>query len=198
MAKRTIRLTEDELKTVVTESITKVLTEIGYRGVALAHGANYNAMQSRIQRNDINSDSKMDSANTVRLQAITHSINSNYPDLTLHFIERDKANQFYTVVLHFQEMKQCNDERFVMLGNMSISSQPFKQGYIEYNFKRQQFYRVNFYGSGSVRRIYPLIIDNIYQDTVRDVLTFITNICYSEKECENYVDINGSTPSKEH
>lgn len=198
MGKRVIKLTESEFKGLVTESVKDVLNEIGYRAAALPHGANYNATQSKLQNSDSNAVSKMDAANQKRLVAITQSIHDNFPSLKLHFIERDKANQFYSVEFSFSEMKVLNDNRFVMKGDISISGQQEKQGYIEFSFKQQSFYRVNFYGGGSVRRIYPLMLDNDYIEQFKSVLTHITNVGYAEKDYENNVDVNGPTLSKKH
>lgn len=198
MGKKVIILTESEFKGLVSESVQEVLNEIGYRAAALPHGANYNAVQSKLQNADSNAVSKMDSANQTRLPAITQSIHDNFPSLKLHFIERDKANQFYSVVFSFGEMKVLNDDRFVMKGNISISGQQEKQGYIEFSFQQQSFYRVNFYGGGSVRRIYPLMLDKDYNELFKSVLTHITNVGYAEKDYENNVDVNGPTLSKRH
>ena len=122
----------------------------------------------------------------------------NFPSLKLHFIERDKANQYYSVEFGFTEMKTMNDDRFVMKGDITISGQQTKQGYIEFSFQQQSFYRVHFYGGGSIRRIYQLMLDNDYEDTFRELLSFVTNIGYSEKDYENNIDTNGPTLSKRH
>ena len=198
MGKKVIKLNESEFRELVSESVREVLNEIGYRAAALPHGANYNAMQSKLQNADSNAVSKMDSANQTRLPAITKSIHDNFPSLKLHFIERDKANQFYSVEFSFSEMKALNDDRFVMKGDVSISGQQEKQGYIEFSFQQQSFYRVNFYGGGSIRRIYPLMLDNDYNELFRSLLTHITNVGYAEKDYEHNVDINGPTMSKRH
>lgn len=198
MGKKVIKLTETEFKDIITESVKGVLSEIGYRAAALPHGANYNAMMSKLQNSDSNAVSKMDAANQVRLQAVTQSIHDNFPSLKLHFIERDKANQYYSVEFGFTEMKTMNDDRFVMKGDITISGQQTKQGYIEFSFQQQSFYRVNFYGGGSIRRIYQLMLDNDYEDTFRELLSFVTNIGYSEKDYENNIDTNGPTLSKRH
>lgn len=198
MGKKVIHLTEAEFKSLVSESVQSVLNEIGYRTAALPHGANYNAMQSKLQNSDSNAVSKMDASNQKRMSAITLSIHDNFPNLVLNFIERDKANQYYSVVFHFKEMMTMNDERFVMKGDVEISGQGMKQGYIEFNFQQQSFYRVNFYGNGSIRRIYTLMLDNDYKETFNSVLSFITNICYAEKDYEHDIDTNGATLSKRH
>lgn len=198
MSKQVIQLSESEFKTLVSESVESILNEIGYRTAALPHGANYNAMQSKLQNSDSNAVSKMDVSNQKRMSAITLSIHDNFPNLVLNFIERDKANQYYSVVFHFNEMMTMNDERFVMKGDVEISGQGRKQGYIEFNFQQKSFYRVNFYGNGSIRRIYTLMIDNDYIESFNSILSFISNIVYSEKDYEHNVDTNGATLSKSH
>lgn len=198
MGKKVIKLTESEFKTLVVESVQSVLNEMDYRTAALPHGANYNAMQSKVQNSDTNAVSKMDASNQKRMSAISLSIHDNFPNLELHFIERDKANQYYSVVFLFKEMMTMNDDRFVMRGDINISGQGSKQGYIEFNFQQQSFYRVNYYGSGTVRRLYTLMLDNDYRDTFNSILAFITNIGYSEKDYEHNIDTNGPTLSKKH
>ena len=130
--------------------------------------------------------------------AITQNIQDKFPLLKLHFIERDKANQFYSVVFSFSEMKVLNEDRFVMKGNLSISGEEPKQGYVEFNYQQQLFYRVNFYGNGTVRRIYLLMMDNDYEDVFQSFLSFVSNIGYSEKDNEYEVDTNVPTISKRH
>ena len=198
MGKKVIRLTESEFKELVSETTKRVLNEIGYRGAALPHGANYNAAMSKVQNKDVNAISKMDAANKIRLSAITQSIHDNFPTLKLHFIERDKANQYYSVEFLFSEMKTFEEDRFVMKGNLSISSEEPKEGYIEFNYQKQSFYRVNFYGKGTVRRIYSLMMDNDYENDFQSFLSFISNIVYAEKDNEYEVDTNGPTMSKRH
>jgi len=198
MAKKVIRLTEEEFKNIVIESTAQVINEIGYRVASLPHGANYNAMQSKIQQGDKNANNKIDASNNIRISTLTKAIEDNFPNLVLYFIERDKANQYYTVVFNFKEMSTINDERFVMKGDIAISGGKTKQGYVEFNFNQQSFYRVNFYGQGTIRRIYQLMMDNDHKDIFLKFLTFITNFCYSEKDYEHNINVNKPTLSKKH
>ncbi len=192
MGKKVIKLTESEFKDLVTESVKGVLNEIGYRGAVLPHCTNYNAIRNKSQNKDTNA------ADQERSKAITQSILDFFPSLKLHYIERDKANQFYSVEFSFLEMRAFENDRFVMKGNLSISGVEPKQGYVEFNYQQQSFYRVNFYGKGTVRRIYPLMMDNDYEDVFQSFLSFVSNIRYSEKDNEYEVDTNGPTMSKRH
>lgn len=192
MGKKVIKLTESEFKDLVTESVKGVLNVIGYRGAVLPHGTNYNAIRNKSQNKDTNA------ADQERSKAITQSILDFFPSLKLHYIERDKANQFYSVEFSFLEMRAFENDRFVMKGNLSISGEEPKQGYVEFNYQQQSFYRVNFYGKGTVRRIYPLMMDNDYEDVLQSFLSFVSNIGYSEKDNEYEVGTNGPTMSKSH
>ena len=62
---KVIRLNENKLKQLISESVNKVLNEIGYRGAALAHGANYNAKIDYRQNSNVNARSKMAKSETI-------------------------------------------------------------------------------------------------------------------------------------
>ena len=85
-----------------------------------------------------------------------------------------------------------------MKGDLSISGNSPKTGYVEFNWNEQKFYRVSFYGGGSVRRLFPLMIDNDYRSAFISLLKHMTNYWYSEKDNEHNVDLNGPTKSKRH
>ena len=53
--KQIIRLTESDIHNIVKE----VINEIGYRGAALTHGANYNAQQDYMNSRNPNARTKM-------------------------------------------------------------------------------------------------------------------------------------------
>ena len=79
-------------------------------------------------------------------------------------------------------MKSLNEDRFVMKGNITLSGQQTKRGYIEFCFQQQSYYRVNYYRGGSVRRISRLMQDDDYECAFNDLLSFIKNIGNSEKD----------------
>ena len=181
MSKKIVQLGEKEFKQIAKESVKSVLTEIGYRTAALPHGANYNAMKNKETDGDPNAVRKTEASNLVRLNALNSAIHSNLSDLELNFIERDKANQFYPIVLLFSEVKYADMERFVMLGQLSICGQKPERGYVEFNFRTRMFYRVRFYTSGTVRRIFPLRMDNNYTSVFKNFLSFVTNFCIPKR-----------------
>ena len=193
-----IRLNEDTFRRLVSESVKGVLNEIGYRGAALAHGANYNAQQDYFQNRNVNSRSKMDKSEITRLKALSLAINDNFPNLVLEFVEKNKStNMAYSVNLHFNEVKYIDKERFVLKGYLDVASKQYGIGTIEYNFNTQEFYRVSYSDKTTrSRRLHTLIAHN--QNVINDLLSFISNYQYSTEDYENNVNVNGPTPSKKH
>lgn len=193
-----IRLNEDIFRRIISESVKGVLSEIGYRGAALAHGANYNAQQDYFQNRNVNSRSKMDKSEITRLKALSLAINDNFPNLVLEFVEKNKStNMAYSVNLHFNEVKYIDKERFVLKGYLDVASKQYGIGTIEYNFNTQEFYRVSYSDKTTrSRRLHTLIAHN--QNVINDLLSFISNYQYSTEDYENNVNVNGPTPSKKH
>lgn len=198
MNKKIVQLGEKEFKQIAKESVKSVLTEIGYRTATLPHGANYNAMKNKEAGGDPNAVSKMNAADPLRLMSLNSAIHSNLPNLRLDFIERNSANQFYSVVLNFNEIRYIDRVYFVMFGSMSIAGREPEMGYIEFNFRTRMFYRVRLYASGTVRRIYPQSMNKDYMSVFKNFLSFVTNFLYSDGDCENSVDTNGPTTSMKH
>lgn len=193
-----IRLNEDTFRRLVSESVKGVLNEIGYRGAALAHGANYNAQQDYFQNRNVNSRSKMDKSEITRLKALSLAINDKFPNLILEFVEKNKStNMAYSVNLHFNEVKYIDKERFVLKGYLDVASKQYGIGTIEYNFNTQEFYRVSYSDKTTrSRRLHSLIVHN--KEVVNELLTFISDYLYSTEDYENDVNANGPTPSKRH
>lgn len=180
----------------VAKAVKKRLNEMDYRVAALAHGANYNGIIDYLQNHNISAKRKADLANNIRLNAISLAVHDNLPHLKLEFIENDKANQHYTVVFNYQSVKLIDDTRFVLYGQTSVSGNKQENGYIEFNFSTQSFYRVKFFASGSIRRIYKLIIDPLCKDTFVELLAFLTKFLYAEEDYTKNIDDNKSTPSR--
>lgn len=198
MGKTIIKLNEEELHNLIKESTRQILNEIGYRGAALAHGANYNAQQDYFQNRNVNSRSKMDKSEITRLSALSLAINDNFPNLTLEFVEKNKStNMAYSVNLHFNEVKYIDKERFVLKGYLDVASKRYGIGTIEYNFNTQEFYRVSYSDKTTrSRRLHTLIAHN--QNVINNLLSFISNYLYSTEDYENNINVNGATPSKKH
>lgn len=196
--KQIVRINESELKTIIKESVSSILNEIGYRGAALAHGANYNAQQDYYQNRNVNARSKMAKSENITLEALSLSIRDNFPNLILEFVEKDQeTNRAYPVDLHFTEVKYINKERCILKGQLDVASKPFGVGTIEYNFNTQEFYRVSYSDKTTRnRRLHTIIIHN--EDIAKQLLTFISNYLYSTEDYENDVNVNGPTLSKRH
>lgn len=192
------RLNEDTFRRLVSESVKGVLNEIGYRGAALTHAANYNAKIDYRQNSNVNARSKMAKSETITLDAISLAIRDNFPNLVLEFVEENNAtNRAYPVDLYFAQVKYIDKDRCVLLGKLDVAEKPFGAGTIEYNFNTQEFYRVSYSDKTTrSRRLHSLIVHN--KEVVNELLTFISDYLYSTEDYENDVNANGPTPSKRH
>lgn len=198
MTKRIIKLTENEFEKLLSESVNEILHEIGYRGAALAHGANYNAQQDYYQNKNVNARTKMAKSETLALEVLSLSIKDNFPNLILEFVEKNQAtNRAYPVDLYFTEVKYIDNNRFVLKGKLAVANNPSGIGTIEYNFNTQEFYRVSYSDKTTKsRHLHKLIVHN--EDISKNFLTFISNYLYSIEDYENNVNVKGTTPSKKH
>lgn len=191
---RRIRLTETDLHRIVKQ----VINEIGYRGAALTHGANYNAQQDYMNTRNQNARSKMGASENLTLKALSLAIHDNFPNLNLEFVEHnEKTNQSYPVDLSFSDVKYIDNERVVLHGNLTVSLRPFGVGAIEYNFNTQDFYRMSYSDKTTrSRKLHTLIPHN--EETINNMLVFISKYLYSREDYETNVNVNGPTKSKAH
>lgn len=198
MAKTVIRLTESELRQTIYEAVKPIINEIGYRGAALTHGANYNAQQDYMNSKNPNARTKMGGSENLTMKALSLAIHDNLPNLKLEFVEHnEKTNQSYPVDLQFTDVKYIDSERVVLHGKLIVSLRPFGIGAIEYNFNTQDFYRVSYSDKTTrSRKLHTLIPHN--EGVIRKLLTFISNYLYSRDDYETNINTNGPTPSKQH
>ena len=185
--KTIVRLTENELQTIV----KKVINEMDYRVAALTHGANYNAQNNFIKTKNPNAKIKMGKSENLTNIALSQAINDNFPILKLEFIEHnDKTNRSYPVDFRFKGVKYLDNERVVLLGDLTVSLNPFGVGTIEYQFNTQSFYRVSYSDKTTrSRKIHSLIVDNT--DVANNLMSFIANYMYSKEDYETNINGNG-------
>lgn len=197
MAKKVIRLTEGDLKNIISENISVVLNEIGYRGAALTHGANYNAKIDKKNSNNPNAIGKANASNKMKLPTLTQALHDNFPNIVLPFME-EGMNEFYGVVLDFQDVAYIDNNRLVLKGKLTVSGYKSQVGCIEYNFSTGLFYRVIVMANGAIRRTKEIEMDPDGKPMFDKLLTFISNYLYSCEDYENEVNSNGATQSKQH
>lgn len=192
--KQIIKLTESDIHNIVRQ----VIKEIGYRGAALTHGANYNAQQDYMNSRNPNARTKMGGSENLTMKALSLAIHDNFPNLTLEFVEHnEKTNQSYPVDLRFTDVKYIDNERVVLHGQLTVSLRTFGIGAIEYNFNTQDFYRVSYSDKTTrSRKLHTLLPHN--EEQIKRVLTFASNYLYAREDYETNINTNGSTPSKPH
>ena len=184
MAKKVIRLTENELQDMIVESVTKTLNEIGYRGTALTHGANYNAQQDYDSTNNPNARSKMSKAEEMTIPTLCKAISDNFPNLILEFVELNQnTRRGYGVDLTNISVKFIDHSRCVFQGQLTVANKPFGKGTIEYQFNTGEFYRVSYSDKTTrSRKLHKLILHNVSQG--QKLLSFISNYLYSPEDFE--------------
>ena len=187
-----VRLTEDELHRI----IKNIITEMDYRVAALTHGANYNAQQDFHNTKNPNAKIKMGDSENLTNKALSQAIHDNFPNLKLEFIEHnEKTNRSYPVDFDFKEVKYHDNDRIVLLGDLTVSLNPFGIGTIEYQVNTQSFYRVSYSDKTTrSRKIHTLMIDNV--DVSNSLLSFISNYMYSKEDYETNINNHGSTTSR--
>jgi hypothetical protein len=191
MAKKVIHLTEEDLNNVVKESVKSALNELGYRGAALVYGANYNARTQKRNGMKVSKNlSKEKKSDSILLPSLNQVIKDNFQNLNLQF-SQIRMQMEAPVYFRFEEIKYIDKARFVLKGELKRGNEDEHNGYIEYNFRHQTFYEVKFYGSGNIRRIYPMEIENQIPDNYelyKEFLKFITNYLYSQEDYKTEVD----------
>ena len=142
----------------------------------------------------------MAKSRNMRLKAITSALLDNFHDMLLKFIETDEANNRYPVDFKFKEVVFFSDERAVFKGSINVSEQDWADGYIEYVNKATtklpgHFYRVKYYANGKIKRMYQLkpFPHPRYTKDIEDIMAFMGDYDYSEKDDESDVDKNGDS-----
>ena len=168
-----------------THRITEMMDE---SMAAMVRGANFNAHMD----DDINQPKDLKTAKrniqqpeTLDMKVVNHFLNQKFSDMVVLYKEVQSSR-----VVQYGEMKNftvisLDDKRMVFSMEYRLrevddngNEEPFKKGYIEYQFKPKQFYRVNFYASG-IRRIAPIQIShhsteliNMYLSEIYDLLNY--------------------------
>lgn len=198
MTRKVIRITESELQETIKDAVSSVITEIGYRSAALAHGANYNAQKDYDTNHNDAAKTKMGSSENITLPALSKAIQSEFSNIKLEFVEHNAdTNRSYPVDLIYKSIKFIDKKRVVIMGDLIVSLKEFGTGTIEYNFETQEFYRVSYSDKTTrSRRLHKLQEHNI--EEIHKFLVFISNYIYSTEDYEHNIDINEPTPSKRH
>jgi hypothetical protein len=182
---------------IISEAVIQRINEIGYRGAALARGANDNATNQF--NNDTSTDSnrnKMAKSENLILPALNKAIADNFQNLEFHFI-CEKAGAHFPITFFFKQIKYIDVKRVVIGGirYREINNETYNCS-IEYNFNTSTFYEVKFYGGGSIRRIYPLQLDTKkveYKTMSYNFLSFISNYLYSVEDYQTNINNHNNT-----
>ena len=125
------------------------------------------------------------------LPATNDAINSNFNNLELHFICEETNLTFY-----FKEIKYIDDEIMVMSGTFyRETGNDYYDGYVEYCINQKievdkSFWCVNFYGQGTIKRLYPLTLaDDENKEIAYNFLGFISQNLKDVKTTYESLDV---------
>lgn len=167
---KVIRLTENEVKHIISESVKNVLNEIGYRIATLPSGANMKAKDELLKGNlyygkpsnrRSNMD-KLDKSAKINYEALSLSVFDTIGRFTLLFIKPEKERYLSSrVSFHFNEIIFLRDDCFIMQGITEMSKHPIPSSkyrqkpiyvQIQYDFSEEKFYEVVYCANGTIRR----------------------------------------------
>ncbi len=173
---KVIRLTENEVKHIISESVKNVLNEIGYRIATLPSGANMKAKDELLKGNlyygkpsnrRSNMD-KLDKSAKINYEALSLSVFDTIGRFTLLFIKPEKERYLSSrVSFHFNEIIFLRDDCFIMQGITEMSKHPIPSSkyrqkpiyvQIQYDFSEEKFYEVVYCANGTIRRKEELIL----------------------------------------
>ena len=112
-------------------------------------------------------------------------------NLEFHFICAKTETSRFPITFYFKEIKNINNNRVVIGGAFQREGEKSFNGSVEYSFKKGTFYQVNFYGNGSVRRLFPMTLDikdTEYKKTAYGFLNFVSNYLYSVEDYQTNVN----------
>lgn len=196
MAKKILKLTEEESKSIVAEEVSSLLKE--NRGAALVQGANCNAETDYLSSHNSNARTKMDRAEEITLPALNKAVNDNFLNLVLEFVEQNQyTRRAYGVDLRNVSVKYIDNTRCVLQGQLTVANKPFGLGTIEYQFSSGVFYRVLYSDkTARSRKLHTLILHNKTEG--KQLFSFLSQYLYAQEDYENDVNVNGASPSKKH
>ena len=206
---KVIRLNENTLKQLISESVNKVLNEIGYRIATLPTGANMKASKeldngNLYYGNHLHPKSNMDKLHKsaqINYDAITLSVFDTVGNFSLLFIKPEKEWYLSSKVLfRFNEIIYLNNDCFIMQGITEMSKHPIPSSkyrkkpiyvQIQYDFSDGKFYEVVYCANGTIRRkeeLKLMIAGDIGEknsDVANKLKLHMTNCLYSIEDYQS-------------
>lgn len=172
--KKSICITENRLREIISESIKNTLNEIGYRGATLAAGANMRAnaelsngklYYGKRRRSNI---TKMDKSAKINYPAITKSVEDTLGYVSLLFKRQEEEGYLNSIVRFlFNEVIFLSNDCFIVQGITEMSKHPIPSSkytpkpiyvQVEYDFRDGQFYEVVYCANGTIRKLHSLTL----------------------------------------
>ena len=172
-----IKITETDLKNMITESVKTVLNEIGYRIATLPAGANMKANDEIFNKGNLyygkpthrkSNLEKIDKSAKINYEALSLSVFDTIGHFKLLFIKPEKEKYLSSKVsFSFNEIIFLRQDCFIMQGITEMSKHPIPSSkyrpkpiyvQIQYDFAEEKFYEVVYCANGTIRRKEELIL----------------------------------------
>ena len=187
MAKRIIRLTENKLKQIIcvaTKDVIKELQEATVKQAALCGGANASASRDYAETKSIDSKSKMNRADLLRLPLLTKALIDKFGNFKIELVEHNNQNHMtYVNYFVFDCVVLIDSNSYVMKGEISIGGRPYSVGYIRYIFTEDKWQRVRCGTKLQVSEISQLEPFEANLPLVNSIIDSIEN--FIEQEAQN-------------
>ena len=173
-----------------THQITEMMDE---SMAAMVRDANLNARMDLLKNkptNTSNADKKIELSSSEKdLQVINYAVNQHFPDLCIRFLEENSAGIAALGEFRLTEVKLLDRKRMVIKCEIKMSNQTKPSvGYIEYNFHTQKFYHVKYFTSGTIRRIYSIVIHPNSSKIATKFVDFMKSIIDAQTKYENQIN----------
>ena len=201
-SQKTLHINEEQLKSILIESVKTVLNEIGHRSAAIPTVSNLNSSNELAKGNDIrimpsgkiiDLKQRRGKASEMSYRVITQGVADNVGEnFTLTFGREEEDRTVSNLDFHFQEVILLTPHRFVIQGTCETSRSPVsvskfkpRRIQIDYQFQNGNFYEAVYCANGTVRDKRLLTLDHAgihgYNnvDTAKSLIQFLTMCLYS-------------------
>ena len=184
--KQLIRLTENDLRSMIyaaTKQVIKEIQEITTTQAAVAGGSNAAAFRDYSTTHSAHSEAKMNRADLVRLPLITQAIIDNFGNFKIKLVEYNNDNHMsYVNYFVFDCVVLIDDNSCIMKGEISIGGRPYSIGYIRYIFSEDKWQRVRCGAALKVSEIAQLEPFAANLPLVNDIVSFLKEFLDKEEK----------------
>lgn len=146
MKKQNLILNENEFKQFIyaaTKDVIAAMNEATIKQASSVAGINAMATRDYHSTHSVDSKSKMNRADLLRLPLLTKAIIDKFGKFKIEFVEYNNNNKMtYVNSFVFDCIVLIDNDSCIMKGEIAIGSRPYSVGYIRYIFSQNKWHRV--------------------------------------------------------